>query len=285
MNTNPVYNQELQYTHTNPPSTVQEALQQLNLVEESIVRIKADLQARTERDLGTPDAYDAWKFRATRALHHKNREKNFLKHWVNETARKATKSEMRASHAQSLKDVQSRVDEFLASATPYMPVFSEENPPDSLRQARERREVLSDLKLEYAEFLHGLKDTVEQLGFPPTFHGGGRGRVGRVIQKIEKELLLLNKYIRISSEGEYDHSVPAPLRGGGPQLLAIQEEMRKIKHLLGMGSAEMTVWLFNLVSEQRTRLKLETTQNETLELIERYVQLTLQRRKAQGNPL
>lgn len=251
-------------------------------MEEAIVRIDADLQTRTEHDLGTLDAYDDWKFRAMRALNFRRREKNFLIQWVKQIAQEAAKVKAQESKAQRLTAAQMLVDELLKTATPYNRFFSNENPPTSLRQVNERGHILSDLKLEYVELVAHLKDRCAQLGFPPTFQGGGRHRIASVIQKIESELLLLKKFKRKSSEGD---GLPDPLRGGGPHLLTINDEIRKIKLQLGMGSPEMTVWLFNLIAKERARLEFETEQEEKLGLIGQYVQLTLQRRKAEGNPL
>lgn len=267
--------QEDRYSYTNPPTTIDDAKKRLDELGVDIARIEADLRTRTERDLGTPDAYDDWKFRATRALNHKEREKRFLLQWIDHTVRQASQAQREISKQESAKELNALVDAFLASATPYQATFSQEKPPTELRKAEERRVELVDLKFEYEEFLVHLKEEASRLGCSPNFQGGGRGRAAKVIQKAERELLLIKQFKRTAASSETGH-LPDPLPSGDSRLSAIHKEIAEIKARLGMGNAEMTVWLFELITRKKLRLKREDS--EKLKLIGQYAQLTLQRK-------
>lgn len=272
--------QEVIYSYTNQPPTVQEATRRLDELDISIARIAADLQTRTERDLGTLDAYDDWKFRATRSLNYRLRERHFLIQWIKWANRQTEEAQKQISNQERVAGFSAMITEFLALATPYKTVFSKENPPTDLRQLMERKAELSDIKLEYEGFVIHLKEESLKIGFPPNFYGGGRGKVTRIVQKVDRELVLLKKFSRIFTSSEVG-SLPSPLRTADSSLSSIQQGLQTIKVQLGMGSAEMTTWLFELLIKQRKNLRLKKEQKEKLKLIEQYVQLTLQRRKIQ----
>lgn len=280
MNGNTISKQhnEVRYCYGNLPPSAKVAVSRLDRIDEDIAKIEGDLQAKTERALGTPDAYDDWKIKASRAAAHLRREKSFILNWLSYENGCLERNKDIISEQDRRDRLHGMVTEFLKSAPPYGISISE-NEQLTSEMITGRRAELSELKLEYGAFLTFLKGESFRINCPLDYYHSARGRVARVVHKAEAEILHLKKLSKtFLSETQCPNGVksyhPDPQASADSRLSQINLSIHQIKAKIDMNSSGMTSWLYDIVADKKHLLNLTPDQIRMFELIDEYIKLT-----------
>ena len=286
----------LVFSHANPPPSIEIARRKLDLNEKNMAIIRADLESKTERDLGTCDRYDEWKIRATRALKMLDKEKNFLVSWISQALPHKPTSQTipRPPSVEDLANaerIQIMVDDFLGKATTYnarswnvAPQSSLEKVRIALEEMKERRNTLLAFRDEYSNFLCEVKQEALRRDFKGILLETQRHRVSVTMWEIEQELRALSAAKRLMSEQQKLLITPEQKTGGegatpqppsNPLTHVLGLELREIKNELQMASGDMCLFLHSLVRKNAAQMAISEEEKWTLDRIGKYLDVWL----------
>lgn len=200
--------QIVRFSRSNPPSSEEEALETIDVLNEDVASIEAKLDHTHSDTFPSEEDYAEWRRKATAALGHTRRELKFLENWVRERQKNPRRTGPRSPKTQRVYDnlsavakgIRDRANELAEEiGEHYQPLYTISSQPDSVDDAHARMVVLTGAKQMIQSAFSEITAAWTQHPLKRSDMRGVKSPIQKILSQVEMEIAVVKGCIKTRS--------------------------------------------------------------------------------------